>query len=163
MKALATLASVAFIGIAAPALAQAPNPGAQRPTVDELAARWTSAYNTRNAEAIAGLYSPNAELYIHHEGRYVGRGDIRSYWARDFQVSNPMTTLTVTDSVVDDEMVLVHGNYYVLNKTTGVPQTRGRFAHIWIRDSSGKWLLDRDLWNQPADGDLQPAPRPAAK
>ena len=89
-------------------------------------------------------------------GYFVGRGDIRTYWAKDFTIINPMTVLTVTDSVVDEEMMLVHGNYQVLDRTTGVPQTKGRFAHIWVRDAAGKWLLDRDLWNQPADGDLMP-------
>lgn len=155
MKALAGLACVALLGGTSPAFAQpkAPSP---EPTVQDLAGRWTSAYNTRNVDAIAALYSPRAELYIHREGRFVGRGDIRTYWAKDFTIINPMTVLTVTDSVVDEEMMLVHGNYQVLDRTTGVPQTKGRFAHIWVRDAAGKWLLDRDLWNQPADGDLMP-------
>jgi ketosteroid isomerase-like protein len=147
MKALASLACIALLGLCGPTFAQAQS-ASPDPTVDELAARWTSSYNNRNAEAIAGLYAPGAELYVHKEGRYVGRDAIRAYWAQDFNVLNPMTVLTVTDSVVDAEMMLVHGNYQVLNRTTGVPQTRGRFAHIWIRDASGKWLLDRDLWNQ---------------
>jgi uncharacterized protein (TIGR02246 family) len=116
------------------------------PKVQELANRWTAAYNQANADNVASLYSPQAELYIHGEGRYVGRQDIRDYWGADMRVSNPITVLTVTDSVVDEEMMLVHGNYQVIDRTTGVPVGGGRFAHIWVLAQDGKWLLDRDIW-----------------
>ena len=140
LKGLACAAVLAFAGAAQ----------AQTVNVDELAARWTAAYNQASADAVANLYSPNAELYVHGDQRYVGRTDIRAYWAEDMGVKNPLTVLTVTDSVVDPEMVLVHGNYQVLNRLTGVPQGFGRFAHIWVKDAQGAWRLDRDLWNQPA-------------
>ncbi len=121
---------------------------AQEVSVDDLAARWTAAYNRASADGIAAIYSPNAELYVHGDQRLVGRSEIRAYWARDFQVMNPMTVLTVTDSVVDKEMILVHGNYQVLNRITGIPEGHGRFAHIWIRNGD-LWFLDRDLWVEP--------------
>lgn len=60
-----------------------------------------------------------------------------------------MTVLTVTDTVEGVDMTLVHGNYQVLNRRTGVVVGYGRFAHIWIQ-VGGEWRLDRDLWNQPA-------------
>jgi len=43
-------------------------------------------------------------------------------------------------------MVLVHGNYEVVNRDDGGKVGLGRFAHIWIRDADGEWRLDRDLW-----------------
>ena len=145
MKMLRGLACAAALAFAGAAQAQAVN-------VDELAARWTAAYNQGNPDTVAGLYSPAAELYVHGDQRYVGRADIRAYWAEDMGVRNPLTVLTVTDSVVDPEMILVHGNYQVLNRATGVPQGFGRFAHIWVKDAQGAWRLDRDLWNQPVNG-----------
>lgn len=128
------------VAVAASASAQ------QRPAVQELANRWTAAYNQGKADDVAALYLPNAELNIHREGRYVGRDKIRSYWSEDMRRSNPITVLTVTDSVVDDEMMLVHGNYQVLNRQTGLPQGAGRFAHIWLRGGNGQWAIDRDFW-----------------
>jgi ketosteroid isomerase-like protein len=126
---------------------QAQQPAQQRQvSVQELANEWTAAYNQGKADSLAKLYTADAELYIHNEGRYVGRKQILEYWAKDVTRSNPITVLTVTDSVVDSEMMLVHGNYQVLNRVTGVALGGGRFAHIWVRDANGQWGLDRDLW-----------------
>jgi ketosteroid isomerase-like protein len=134
------------------ALAFAGSANAQPVDVKALADRWTHAYNQHNAADVTALYSDNAELYVHGDQRVVGRRAIGAYWAEDMKVNSPLTVLTVTDSVVDAEMVLVHGNYQVLDRTSGVPQGFGRFAHIWVRDAGGQWRLDRDLWNQPVNG-----------
>jgi uncharacterized protein (TIGR02246 family) len=125
---------------------------AQDANVSALADRWTAAYNQGDAASVGSLYSQNAELYVHGDQRVVGRRAIQTYWAADMQVKNPLTVLLVTDSVVDAEMILVHGNYQVLDRTSGVPQGFGRFAHIWVRDADGQWRLDRDMWNQPVNG-----------
>lgn len=114
-------------------------------SVQELANRWTAAYNSMDIPALGALYSDNAELYIHREGRMIGQAAISDYWAADVQRAHPITVLNVTDSVVDSEMMLVHGNYQVLDRNTGVPLGGGRFAHIWVLDEDG-WQLDRDVW-----------------
>jgi len=143
--------------LAALALAVAGAASAQDVSIPELASRWTAAYNQGNAEALAALYSPNAEVYIHGDQRLIGRADIKAYWAKDMGIQAPMTVLTVTDTVVDTQMMLVHGNYQVLNRITGVQEGLGRFAHIWVRNSAaGPWMLDRDLWIDPNHGN--PAP-----
>jgi hypothetical protein len=47
-------------------------------------------------------------------------------------------------------MILVHGNYQVIDRDSGDVEGSGRFAHIWTRSSaSSPWLLDRDLWLDP--------------
>ena len=123
---------------------------AQDASIADLAARWSTAYNTANANALAALYTPTAEAYIHGDQRLIGRNEIKAYWAKDMSVQSPMTVLTVTDTVVDIQMMLVHGNYQVLNRTTGVQEAHGRFAHIWVKNSpADPWLLDRDLWVEP--------------
>jgi hypothetical protein len=45
-------------------------------------------------------------------------------------------------------MILVHGNYQVVNRTDGTILGAGRFAHIWVgnRRLQSEWRLDRDLW-----------------
>ncbi|AKH42518.1 SnoaL-like domain protein [Croceibacterium atlanticum] len=136
----------ALAAIIATALQSAPLAAQEEVTVQDLADRWTAAYNQADVDAIAALYGPNAELYIHNEGRYVGRDSIRDYWLGDVNRSNPITVLNVTDSVRDSEMMLVHGNYQVLDRTNGVPLGAGRFAHIWILGEDGAWHLDRDVW-----------------
>lgn len=126
------------------------------PDVKDLAARWTSAYNKGAAAELGALYSPNAEVYIHREGRYIGRSIIQAYWAGDMKVGAPFTILNVTDSIADAEMILVHGNYQVVDRVSGVPQGSGRFAHIWVKSAQGQWQLDRDVWSQPYLADSAP-------
>jgi ketosteroid isomerase-like protein len=88
---------------------------------------------------------------MHGEPTIKGRKKIAAFWAEDFKVGDPLTTLTVTNSVAGVDMVLVHGNYKVTDRSTGKELGSGRFAHIWTMDSKGAWLLDRDLWNQPVE------------
>jgi len=138
LVALVVASALAFQG--GPLLAQE-----DQPSVQELANRWTTAYNGADVNGIGTLYSPNAEVYIHQEGRFIGRDEIRNYWASDMGRSNPITVLHVTDSTVDTEMMLVHGNYEVIDRLSGVPLGSGRFAHIWVLNN-GNWELDRDVW-----------------
>lgn len=117
--------------------------------VQELADRWTRAYNTYDEAALAELYTENAHLMMHGAPTYVGRESIQAFWVEDFKENNPLTILTVTHSVDGVDMILVHGNYQVINRNDGTPLGFGRFAHIWTLGDSGDWRLDRDLWNQP--------------
>lgn len=115
--------------------------------VQELANDWTEAYNSANAAALGALYAEDAKLFLHGSPSVSGRDAIQDYWADDMQVDNPLTVLTVTHSVDGFDMKLVHGNYQVLNRNTGVPLGQGRFAHIWTRDGN-EWHLDRDMWSE---------------
>ncbi len=135
----ATAIAMGAAAFALPASAQS------EPEVQQLANRWTAAYNSVDVPALSALYADDAELYIHNDGRYVGREMISVYWAADMDRANPITVLQVTDSVSDPEMKLVHGNYQVLDRNTGVPLGGGRFAHIWVLEDE-EWVLDRDVW-----------------
>jgi len=116
--------------------------------VQELADRWTAAYNLFDSDGLGALYSEDAKLFVNALPTVSGREAIRAYWAEDMNLNNPLTVLSVTHAVDGFDMKLVHGNYQVLNRLTGVPLGQGRFAHIWTREN-GEWLLDRDLWNEP--------------
>lgn len=117
--------------------------------VQELANKWTSAYNSFDGDALADLYTDNAHLYVHGYPMLVGRDAIRAFWEDDFEIESPMTVLTVTHSVEGYDMMLVHGNYQVVDRKSGTLLGSGRFAHIW-HNNDGDWKLDQDLWNQPS-------------
>jgi len=120
------------------------------PDVQQLAGEWMQAYNQADAETLGALYTEDARLYIHGQPSLRGRDAIVDYWAADMSEANPLTVMTVTDPVQGYDMVLVHGNYSVIERDTGLPLGQGRFAHIWVLDTDGEWRLDRDLWNQPS-------------
>jgi uncharacterized protein (TIGR02246 family) len=131
------------------AVSMASAAAAQDPAVQDLANRWTAAYNSHDRAALGALYTEDAHLYLHGQPSYVGRESIEAFWAEDMQVENPLTVLTVTHAVDGVDMKLVHGDYQVIDRDAGVPLGQGRFAHIWTLDAGGQWRLDRDLWNQP--------------
>jgi|SaaInlV_100m_DNA_5_1039725.scaffolds.fasta_scaffold08159_3 uncharacterized protein (TIGR02246 family) len=116
--------------------------------IQALADRWTAAYNSFDGGALADLYTDNAHLYVHGSPMLIGKEVIQGFWEDDFQVESPMTVLTVTHSVEGYDMMLVHGNYQVVDRNSGALLGSGRFAHIW-HDVGGDWKLDQDLWNQP--------------
>lgn len=119
--------------------------------VQQLADRWTNAYNTNDIIKLASVYTEDAHLYLHQTPRIEGRDEIISFWSRDMHDGAPKTVLTVTNLVEGFDMTLVHGNYEVIDRENGDKLGFGRFAHIWIQDQEGNWKLDRDLWNQPVE------------
>jgi uncharacterized protein (TIGR02246 family) len=117
--------------------------------VQRLADQWSEAYNGHNRAALGQLYTADARLMMHGSPTIAGRADIEEFWAEDFTEGNPITVLTVTHSLKGADMILVHGNYQVIDRDKGTVLGQGRFAHIWTKGASDDWLLDRDLWNEP--------------
>jgi ketosteroid isomerase-like protein len=115
-----------------------------------LADRWTQAYNNHDRANLSGLYADNAYLMMHGGPTIKGRDAIGDLWAEDFMESNPITTLKVTHALQGVDMILVHGDYQVINRNDGMVHSAGRFAHVWMMEN-GQWLLDRDMWNRPFD------------
>jgi uncharacterized protein (TIGR02246 family) len=124
------------------------------PEVQELAARWSSAYNQHDRTTLQALYTENAKLMMHGAPTIAGRAAVGQFWAEDFTESNPLTLLKVTHALQGADMVLVHGNYEVVDRVDGTKVGLGRFAHIWTAAPNGGWLLDRDLWYERSE----PAP-----
>jgi uncharacterized protein (TIGR02246 family) len=117
--------------------------------VQQLADRWVQAYNKHDRTGLAALYTDSARLMMHGSPTITGRDGIEEFWAGDFEAGNPLTLLTVTHSVGGNDMLLVHGDYKVISRDDGRQLGFGRFAHVWTRDGTREWRLDRDLWNQP--------------
>lgn len=119
------------------------------PNAQELADQWIMAYNDHNTAALSNLYAEDATLMLHGGPTIRGRTAIAELWAEDFQEDNPITTLQVTHTLEGVDMILVHGNYQVINRNTGILLGQGRFAHTWMQGDNGEWMLDNDLWNEP--------------
>ena len=119
--------------------------------VQTLADRWTQAYNKHDRAALADIYTERARLMMHGAPTIAGRADIGEFWAEDFEGGNPLTLLSVTHAVEGIDMILVHGNYQVVDRGDGARLGFGRFAHIWTRSGNGDWRLDRDLWQERSE------------
>jgi ketosteroid isomerase-like protein len=122
--------------------------------VEQLASQWTEAYNKHDRAALQALYTADARLMMHGAPTIATRAAVGAFWAQDFGESNPLTLLKVTHALQGADMVLVHGNYEVVDRDDGTKVGLGRFAHIWTAAPNGGWLLDRDLWFERSE----PAP-----
>ena len=88
-------------------------------SAQDLADKWTSAYNNHNREALGAVYTDDAQLMMHGAPTHAGRDSIEAFWAADFEEGNPVTILTVTHSIEGVDMTLVHGNYHVIDRDDG--------------------------------------------
>lgn len=140
---------LAFRSTLASVLALASAAANAQSSVQALADRWAQAYNRHDQAALAALYTDDAELMMHGSPTLAGKAAIQDFWAADFEEGNPLTLLSVTNSVDGADMILVHGDYKVIDRDDGTQLGFGRFAHVWTRDGTRDWRLDRDLWNQP--------------
>jgi ketosteroid isomerase-like protein len=148
------IAHIFRVGVALALGAVSLSASAQRATQDDvqaLADRWASAYNKHDRTALGATYSEGARLMMHGATTISGRKAIEDFWAGDFEDSDPLTLLKVTNSVTGSDMLLVHGDYEVVSRKDGSELGGGRFAHLWTRNERGEWRLDRDLWNEPFD------------
>ncbi|MDG2087273.1 MAG: nuclear transport factor 2 family protein [Arenicellaceae bacterium] len=116
--------------------------------VQDLADKWSAAYNAFDGEALGSLYTENAHLYEHGSPMRIGRDVIRAYWENDFGIESPLTILTVTQSVTGVDMMFVRGDYQVIDRGTENTLVEGKYAQIWHK-VQGEWKVDQDLWNQP--------------
>jgi uncharacterized protein (TIGR02246 family) len=119
--------------------------------VQQRADAWETAYNKHDSAALQAVYTENARLMMHGAPTIAGRAAIGAFWAQDFTSGSPLTLLKVTHALEGSDMILVHGNYEVVDRTDGTKVGLGRFAHIWIAAPNGGWLLDRDLWYERSE------------
>jgi uncharacterized protein (TIGR02246 family) len=105
--------------------------------IQALADRWSEAYNEHDRAALGAVYTNTARVMTHGSATIIGRDDIEEFWAADFEDRNPLTLLRVTHSVEGSDMMLVHGDYRVINRDDGDQLAFGRFAHIWTQRPNG--------------------------
>jgi uncharacterized protein (TIGR02246 family) len=121
----------------APAKSQSPAELAVR----KAATDFDQAFNTGNADKVAGLWTADAE-YIDEDGqRYVGRDLIKKEYA-EFFAANPQAKISsVTDSVrvINDSTAIEDGRAMIQPPPAGAPGS-SRYTAVYVLND-GKWML----------------------
>lgn len=112
----------------------------------ELADRWSVAYNSHDGNTLSALYAEDAALFAGGNLLVSGRPAIQAYWTADMVDSNPKTILTVTETANDTGKQLVAGKYVVVDARTGSTLAEGKFWQLWTMAPNAQWQLERDLW-----------------
>lgn len=137
------LAWANLAGAAEPVKEPAP-PKTQSPAelaVRKAASDFDQAFNSGNAEKVAGLWAVDAE-YIDEDGqRYLGRDVIKKEYANFFSANPHAKISSVTDSVrvIDDTTAVEDGRAMIQPPPAGTPGS-SRYTALYVLHE-GNWLL----------------------
>lgn len=122
---------------------------------------WLTAYNSGDANTIAGLYDDNAILLPPGAPAAHGRAAIRTFLASDMAASKKVGVVfhlgPKPDGGVNGDMGWASGTYSVTDSSGKVVEA-GKYLSV-SKKEGGKWLYIRDTWN----ADSAPPVEPAAK
>ena len=115
---------------------------------------FNKAYNDKNADAVAAIYTTDAELLPPDAPAIVGRSGIREHYANDIANAWVQLTITTGESGTAGDWGWRSGTWSVATE----PVMTGKYVEVWRRASDG-WQMYRDIWNGDAP---MPAPPPSA-
>ena len=129
------------------------------------AASWEKAYNDKDAEAVAALYTEDAQLLPPGAPVINGRSAIRDYWAGDIAASGMSLAIAADATGVGGDWAYRSGSWRALG-ADGSTAATGKYIEVWRRTPDG-WQLHRDIWNAdeatpaaPAEGTAPAASQP---
>lgn len=143
------LALVCAFGLAAceqKPSAPAPDATADAAALEAAAGGWEKAYNDKNPDALAALYSEDAQLLPPGATEVSGRDAIRAYFVNDIEKQWAPITLKSTANGVGGDWAWRSGTWSV--ETT--PMVTGKYIEVWHRTADG-WRLHKDIWNMDAE------------
>lgn len=126
--------------------------------VAAAATNWEKAYNDKNADAVAALYTEDGQLLPPGPAVVNGRSAIRDFWANDIASSNMSFSITADSAGVGGDWAWRAGSWRGI-AADGSTGATGKYIEIWRRTPEG-WQLHRDIWN--VDEAAPPAEAPAA-
>jgi uncharacterized protein (TIGR02246 family) len=108
----------------------------------ELKHSWEVAFNRGDADTVAALYGPDAQLVMPGAEPVRGREAIRSA-VLEMIKSGVKVRIDTEQNVGTDSVAYVYGPYRVADAQGRVVE-RGRYVETWRKDS-GTWHIDIDI------------------
>lgn len=125
---------------------------ADEAAIQAVAESWPKAYNDKNADAVAALYTEDARVYPPGAAAASGRAAIREYFAGDIANNWAQISVAHEESRVAGDWAWRAGTW----SAAVTPAVTGKYAELWHRTAEG-WRIHRDIWNVDA---APPAPEP---
>ncbi|HEY0562315.1 MAG TPA: nuclear transport factor 2 family protein [Methylophilus sp.] len=119
-------------------------------TIQSINTAFDSAFNSKNAAAIAALYDENAVVMPAPAGEpVVGRTAIETFFAGLITAGVIDHQLTLTEAVADGNLAYQRGKWAgAMVGADGVRQTFGGNVHLVYRlQANGQWLAVTHIWN----------------
>jgi uncharacterized protein (TIGR02246 family) len=161
-RATVLFALIATVTVAACSPSQQHDAAADEAALTSFAANWEKAYNEKNAEALAALYTEDGQLLPPGVPVVNGRSAIQDFWANDIATSNATLAITPDATAVGGDWAWRAGSWRAIGADGSTAGT-GKYIEVLRRTADG-WQLHRDIWNAdeaapaaPAEG-TAPAP-----
>jgi len=106
--------------------------------------KWTDAFNSGNAAAIAAMMSENGQLFPPNGDTVEGREAIQAFW-QGFIDTGAKGSLEETELAVSGDMAYKTGKFQILDPE-GNELDHGTYLEVWSR-IDGTWQFHRDMWN----------------
>jgi uncharacterized protein (TIGR02246 family) len=155
-RATALFALIATVTVAACSPSQQHDAAADEAALTSFAANWEKAYNEKDADALAALYTEDGQLLPPGADMVNGRSAIKDYWANDIATGNVSLAIMADATGVGGDWAWRSGSW----RATGMDGSSagtGKYIEVWRRTTDG-WQLHRDIWNVD-----QAAPAPSAE
>ncbi len=132
------------------------DPAADGASLDKAAAGWEAAYNEKNAESVAALYTEDGQLLPPGAGTVTGRPAIKDFWSKDIATQWAKISIRAESSTIAGDWAYRSGAW----STESAAQT-GKYLEVWKRVGDS-WQLHKDIWNSDAMPEASAAAEPAA-
>ena len=123
-----------------------------REDIETAGTKFTEAYNSGNAAALAQMYTEDAAVLPPDGKRVDGRKGVEEFWQGAIDAG--MKNLTLKALEVEERADLA---YEVGAFTLDVPSeggalstVAGKYIVVWKKGDDGTWRLHRDIWNSGA-------------
>lgn len=117
--------------------------------IEALNTEFETAFNGKDAAALAELYTEDAAIFPPDAPRIDGNEGIVDYWRGAIEAG--VTDLTLNTAEVEDSGSFVYevGSFSLKapGQNGASTDVEGQYVVIWTKDEGGKWRLHRDIWN----------------
>jgi uncharacterized protein (TIGR02246 family) len=117
-----------------------------RESIESSNRAFAAAFLRGDAEAVAELYTEDAELLPPGAGAVAGRAAIAAFWKGAIDAGVKDLVLATTEVESTGDLAWEVGTVRIVANDGRV--TEDRYLVVWKREN-GNWKLHRDIWNSP--------------
>ncbi len=137
---------------------------ADQAAIGKLAEDFTAAYNAKDAEKVAALFSGGGGLMPPNAPTVRGTQSVREYFVGRFAQGAADLRLDPKEISGSGPLAYASGDFSLKLAPPGGAEIRDRGKFLWVvRDFSGKWLLDSVIFSSDFPAAPTPATAPPAK
>jgi uncharacterized protein (TIGR02246 family) len=103
-----------------------------------------AAFLKGDADAVAQLYTENAQVFAPGAPVARGRAAIAAAWRRTIESGVADLSLQTAEVESDGDLACETGIVRLVSRDG--TKTEGRYVVVWKREG-GRWMLHRDIWN----------------